>query len=150
MRKQINVIAAIALLLLKINSFAQYSDLEDATQTAFPQYSPTVIPSSPDAYGFTKYGNLPIGLNTGTVQYTLPVYTIQSGGLSHAISINYSSNGVKVDEMATRVGINWSLRAGGMITRTLMDQPDDATAVFPTFFQVQRSMVRGKIKENCL
>jgi hypothetical protein len=104
------------------------------SQSEFPQYSPNILPASPDATGFTRYGNLPVGLNTGTAQFSLPVYTIQSGSLSHSVGINYSSNGVKVDEMATRVGINWNLKAGGMITRAVMDMPDEATAVYPTFY----------------
>src|SRR5690242_2368877 len=83
----------------KIN--AQYSGLEGGGQSVFPQYSPNLLPPSPDAFSFTKYGTLPIGLNTGTVQFSLPIYTVKSGSLSHSISINYSSNGVKVDEMAT-------------------------------------------------
>src|ERR1044071_4041380 len=133
MRKQIKLITSVITLFLAQYSYSQDVSTTGGTQTVFPQYSPNVLPSSPDAYNFTKYGNLPIGLNTGTVQYTLPVYTIQSGSLSHGITINYSSNGVKVDEMATRVGINWSLRAGGVITRIVMDLPDDAPAVYPTF-----------------
>jgi hypothetical protein len=113
---------------------AQQTGFTSGEQTAFPQSSPNLLPASPDAYSFTRYGSLPIGLNTGTAQYSLPVYTIKSGSLSHTISINYNSNGVKVDEMATRVGINWSLKAGGMITRTVLDKPDGAPGVYPDFF----------------
>lgn len=98
------------------------------------QTLPNVLPPSPDAFNFTKYGNLQIGLNTGTVQINLPIYNIISGHLSQNISLDYSSNGVKVDEMASRTGINWTLRAGGVITRTVMDLPDEAPGVIPSFF----------------
>jgi YD repeat-containing protein len=103
-------------------------------QSVFPKFDPKVLPPSPDAYQFTRYGNLPVGLSTGTVQYAVPVYTIQAGSLQHAISLNYATNGVRVDEMPTRVGINWSLKAGGMITRTVMDKADDNPGVQPTAF----------------
>lgn len=95
------------------------------TQSEFPKFSPNVIPPSPDAFAFTKYGDLQIGLNTGTAQFSLPIYTIQSGSLSHNIGLSYSTNGVKVDAMASRVGIDWVLRAGGVITRNILDKPDD-------------------------
>ncbi len=91
----------------------------------FPKFSQNIIPPSPDAFAFTKYGGLQIGLNTGTAQFSLPIYTIQSGSLSHNIGLSYATNGVKVDAMASRVGIDWSLRVGGVITRNIMDKPDD-------------------------
>jgi hypothetical protein len=103
-------------------------------QSNFPQYMPTIMPPSPDAYSFTKYGNLPIGISTGTAQFNFPIYSLSSGKLKHEISLNYSSNGVRVDEMATRVGINWNLRVGGQITRIIMDKPDDAAGVSRTFY----------------
>ncbi|HML58862.1 MAG TPA: hypothetical protein PKA85_10875 [Ferruginibacter sp.] len=101
---------------------------------SFLEEVPNVLPQSPDAFNFTKYGSLPIGLNTGTAQYNIPVYNITSGKLSHSLSLNYSTNGVKVDEMSTRVGMNWNLKAGGVITRTVMDLPDEAPGVNPVFF----------------
>lgn len=104
------------------------------SQSVFPPTTPNPLPPSPDAFSFTKFGNLPIGLSTGTAQFSIPLYTIKSGGLSHALSLSYSSNGVKVDAMASRVGIDWNLRAGGVITRTVMDLPDGGASVQPTYY----------------
>ncbi|MEO1628222.1 MAG: hypothetical protein AAFV25_23940, partial [Bacteroidota bacterium] len=42
-------------------------------------------------------------------------------------SLNYHAGGVKVAEMASWVGLGWSLSAGGMVTRTTMGRPDDAS-----------------------
>lgn len=95
---------------------------------------PALLPPSPEAFQFTRYGNLPIGLNTGAAQFSLPVYTVRSGNLSHAISIGYSTNGIKVDEQAGRTGLGWSLRAGGVVTRTVMDKPDGGAGIQPTFY----------------
>lgn len=44
------------------------------------------------------------------------------------ISLNYSSNGLKVDEMPTKTGMSWVLNAGGVITRTVYDKPDEMYA----------------------
>jgi YD repeat-containing protein len=96
--------------------------------------APAILPPSPEAYQFVRYGNLPIGLNTGAAQFSLPVYTVRSGSLAHAISLGYSTNGIKVDEQPGRTGLGWNLRAGGVITRTVMDKPDGGAGIQPTYY----------------
>lgn len=93
-----------------------------------------LLPPTPDAASFTKFGNLPIGISTGTAKYDIPIYTIKSGSLSHEIVLSYSSNGTKVDEIAPRTGLGWNLNAGGVINRTVMDLPDGNPGVFPTYY----------------
>ncbi len=102
---------------------------------------PALLPPSPEAFQFTRYGNLPIGTSTGAAQFSLPVYTVRSGSLSHAVSIGYSTNGVKVDEQAGRTGLGWSLRAGGVVTRTVMDKPD--SVVQPTYYHGNATSILG-------
>ncbi len=109
-------------------------DAGTVTQSSFPQSNPNLIPPSPQAYSFNRYGSLPIGINTGTVQYSLPFYTIRAGHLSYTIAFSYASNGVRVDEMSTRVGMNWTMKAGGAITRTIRDRPDGGAGVTPAFY----------------
>lgn len=104
------------------------------TTSQLPTANPAILPPSPEAFQFTRYGNLPIGLSTGAAQFTLPVYTVRSGSLSHAISIGYSTNGVKTDELASRTGLGFSARMGGMITRTVFDKPDGGGGVQPTYY----------------
>jgi YD repeat-containing protein len=109
-------------------SFAQ------GTTSQLPAAKPVLLPPSPEAFQFTRYGNLPIGLSTGAAQFTLPVYTIRSGSLSHAISLGYSTNGVKTDELASRTGLGFSARMGGMISRVVMDKPDGSGGVQPAYY----------------
>ncbi|WP_315819968.1 hypothetical protein [Paraflavitalea speifideaquila] len=78
----------------------------------------------------TKYGDLPIGLFTGTAQFNIPLYNITSGKISHAVSVDYSTNGIKIDEIPGSVGSSWSLKAGGVITKTTLGLPDDVGSVF--------------------
>lgn len=93
--------------------------------------APDIIPPSPQAFSFTKYGNLPVGLFTGTAQYSIPIYSIKSGSLTHNLSLGYSTNGIKVDEIAGRTGMGWTFSAGGVITRTVQGLPDEfASRVF--------------------
>lgn len=80
---------------------------------------------SPNAASLGKFGDTPIGYHTGVPQISIPIFTVTEGGLSVPISLNYHSNGVKVDETASWVGLGWNLSAGGSISRTIMGGPDE-------------------------
>jgi YD repeat-containing protein len=85
-----------------------------------------IIPPSPQAFSIGKFGSNPIGLHTGTVRYSVPLFTFDAGGgYQIPISVSYSSNGVKVDEVASRVGLQWRMDFTGVINRTIMGAPDE-------------------------
>ncbi len=86
---------------------------------------PEVIPPSPNAASLGTYGQVPVGLFTGTPQISIPIHTLQGRSIAVPVSVNYGSNGIRVDEMASHLGLGWSLNAGGVITRTLRDDPDE-------------------------
>ncbi|GGH65908.1 hypothetical protein GCM10011379_19550 [Filimonas zeae] len=98
-------------------------------QTSLPALSnnaiPSIIPPAPEAFALTRYGNNPIGLSTGAVQYSVPLYTISTGTFSMPLSVSYSSNGLKVDEVSGRVGMQWKMDFAGIITRTVIGDPDE-------------------------
>lgn len=81
--------------------------------------------AAPTAASLGKYGDIPIGYNTGTPQISIPLYTVRSGSLSLPIGLSYHASGLKVQEKASWVGAGWSLNAGGAITRTVVGGPDD-------------------------
>lgn len=81
--------------------------------------------ASPNAASLGKYGDIPVGYNTGIPQVGVPLYTIKSGSLQLPISVSYHAGGLKVQEQASWVGAGWSLNAGGVITRTVVGAPDD-------------------------
>ncbi|HVY76441.1 MAG TPA: RHS repeat domain-containing protein [Puia sp.] len=83
-------------------------------------------PPSPTASSLGKYGETPVSLYTGVPNINLPVYTLKGRDLELPISLSYNAGGIKIDEIASWVGIGWSLNAGGVITRSLRGMPDDA------------------------
>lgn len=93
-----------------------------------PQVPEITLPS-PEAYALTKYGDIPINEFTGMVSANIPLYTLKSGKISVPVSLNYSGAGVKVNQTATWTGINWTLSAGGVITRTINDAPDEKETI---------------------
>ncbi len=87
---------------------------------------PTILPPSPHAFAMTRYGGINVGLQTGAARLEIPLYTLKTKNLSLPVSLSYSSSGIKVDEIAGRVGISWILNSGGVITRTVNDDPDES------------------------
>jgi hypothetical protein len=81
--------------------------------------------ASPNAASLGKFGDIPVNYHTGIPSIGIPLYTIQDGNLSVPISISYHAGGLKVDEPSSSVGAGWALNAGGVITRTVKDKPDE-------------------------
>ncbi len=98
------------------------------TGITFGQDLPQLIPVSPNAAGLSKYGSYPVDLNSGVPQISIPIYTIEQGTLKVPINISYHASGIKVNEMASMVGLGWSLNAGGIITRQVKGIPDEYTS----------------------
>ncbi len=92
-----------------------------------PNYGPPkVIPPSPTASALGRYGEIPVSLFTGMPSIGIPLYELPSKELSLPISLSYHASGVKVDDVASWVGINWSLDAGGVITRSVRAGKDES------------------------
>lgn len=88
----------------------------------------TVIPVSPNAASLGKYGEVPVGYYTGIPNISVPIYDINTGFLTLPINLSYHAGGIKVEEMASWVGLGWSLNAGGVISRQLRGLPDEASS----------------------
>jgi len=93
-------------------------------------YIPNIIQPSPNASSLMKFADVPVSTYTGTANVSVPVYTIQAKGISVPIGLDYNTSGIKLKEEAGWVGLGWSLNAGGMISRTIMDKDDFAGAYF--------------------
>ncbi len=86
---------------------------------------PKVIPPSPEASALGKFGETPVSLYTGVPEINIPIYSIAfASGFALPISLSYHAGGNRVDEIASNVGLGWSLNAGGVITCTVNDNPD--------------------------
>ncbi|WP_084019067.1 hypothetical protein, partial [Moheibacter sediminis] len=94
-------------------------------QSGVQEYTPQVAPPSPTAFEFATHGNIPLNGSSGGFSYSVPLYTIQQKDISVPISVDYFSNGVRVDGLAGIVGTDWSLRAGGVVSRVMRGLPDE-------------------------
>jgi YD repeat-containing protein len=62
---------------------------------------------------------------SGGATVTIPLLTIQSGACTLPLSLGYYTNGVKITDIGANTGRNWSLNAGGQISREVRGLPDD-------------------------
>ncbi|MFY0482310.1 hypothetical protein ACI6PS_06850 [Flavobacterium sp. PLA-1-15] len=79
--------------------------------------------SPPDVYSFEKYKINPLNHYTGKANVNIPIYTINTGNISYPISLNYDTGGIKVDQLASNVGLGWNL-SRTVITRTVNQNND--------------------------
>jgi hypothetical protein len=97
------------------------------------QQVPTIIPPSPQAQAFMRYGEIPVDYSTGVPGISIPLYTLKEKKLELPISISYHASGIKVNDVASEVGLGWVLNRGGMISRTTYEQPDEESTGQKTY-----------------
>ncbi|HEY9008863.1 MAG TPA: hypothetical protein VIM75_22160 [Ohtaekwangia sp.] len=85
---------------------------------------PKIIPPTPNAAAFAKYGNIPISTYTGVPEISIPLYEIKVRDISVPISLSYHASGIKVADESSRVGLGWVLNAGGVISRNIINRDD--------------------------
>lgn len=91
----------------------------------YMDYNNLQLPKTPNGASFATYGNTPVDLSTGIPQISIPIYTLEVDGVQVPISLSYHASGVLADELATAVGLKWTLNAGGGIYRTINGKPDE-------------------------
>ncbi|GGF25756.1 hypothetical protein [Flavobacterium limi] len=84
-----------------------------------------LVPKSPQSYAFEKYGNVPINMYTGSIDLKIPITSFDAGELNIPVLISYDSSGFIPHKKSDPAGMNWSLMAGGRITRKLNRIPDE-------------------------
>ena len=103
----------------EFNKFVQeHTDgSRSATDGGYDQLIKNTSPISPQAEALQKFGEFPMDYSTGVPQISIPLYEIKVGQFSFPISIVYHASGIKVQDMATPVGLGWTLSAGGVVNR---------------------------------
>jgi hypothetical protein len=91
-----------------------------------PLNTSRVIPPSPNASSLGKFVEVPVSLYTGIPQIGVPLHEITLGNIKIPVSLSYHAGGIKVNEIASNIGIGWALNAGGVITRSICGKPDES------------------------
>lgn len=88
-------------------------------------------PATPLAFSFAKYGDYPVDYNTGKVDMSVPIYTIESGSLTLPVGMSFHASGRLTNETNGVLGMRWALSTGYQITRTVNGFPDEWDEVPP-------------------
>ena len=83
------------------------------------------IPPSPESSSLIRSINVPVDKYTGAANIQIPLYTIKTQNIQIPIVLTYQSSGIKVQDVATWVGLGWNLSVGGRITRVVRHLPDE-------------------------
>ncbi|MBN1181206.1 MAG: hypothetical protein JXB49_02895 [Bacteroidales bacterium] len=84
-----------------------------------------ITPPSPNALSNIKFGDIPVSTYTGIPRIEIPLYEFKGKYIDLPVVMRYHAGGVRVEEIASNVGLGWALSAGGSVSRTVRGLPDD-------------------------
>ncbi|WP_447951112.1 hypothetical protein [Chryseobacterium koreense] len=87
-----------------------------------------MYPKTPEAAALSKFVDIPAGNYTGVADFTIPLYTIEFDGEKIPVELRYTTTGVTVGQLATRVGLGWVLNTGASLSQQVIGVQDK---VFP-------------------
>ncbi|RFS20977.1 hypothetical protein DVR12_16630 [Chitinophaga silvatica] len=112
MKKVIIISHCFLLLLLGSITYAQIPEIPKSVQ-------------SPNVAGLGLYGEVPVSHFTGLPNIEIPLYLFEDKQIKVPISLSYHASGFRPDQHPGWVGMGWNLIAGGVISRTIKDVPDE-------------------------
>lgn len=84
-----------------------------------------VKPPSAEAQSLGSFAEIPVDLYTGTVNISIPIYTVTQNDIQVPVSLSYHGGGIKVTDECGLVGLGWTLNVGGVISRIVRGFPDE-------------------------
>jgi hypothetical protein len=112
-------ILKLLLLIIPIVLFSQGNNFPPATSTIqIPTFS------TPEVSKLFRYSDFPNISSIGGTDIEIPIYTIKLDGLDIPVKLKYDTKGVKVADIASDVGLGWSLIYGGNIVKEVRDMDD--------------------------
>ncbi|CAL2106846.1 hypothetical protein T190115A13A_20126 [Tenacibaculum sp. 190524A02b] len=142
------VLQFICIMLFFKNAFSQ----ETGTSPTFSskQFYDNAVKkiTPPDATAFHESKLNSVNNYAGSASINVPLYQINQGGVTVPIQLNYISTGVKVNSVASNVGLNWSLDAGGSVTKVIKGF-EDFSVVFADAFRKKFPEEEGEISDEC-
>ncbi|MEQ9231337.1 MAG: hypothetical protein RIF46_11700, partial [Cyclobacteriaceae bacterium] len=144
----------------KVIAFIGFSILFGLTQPSLGQDSldpkVTVVPSSPDVASINKFTELPVGYYTGTPNISVPIIQLKCGLMNLPISLDYHASGLRVAEYSSWIGAGWTLKSGGVISRSIRGGTDerdlnDSRGFFygETYFLNSDGTLNGTVLSDC-
>lgn len=120
------------------------------SQETLKGYMPSVAAPSPTAFSFMNYGNIPVEGYDGSFTTSVPLFSERYRDVDIPINLSYRSNGVPIDALSGIMGTDWTLNAGGAVTRVMRGIPDDLaeTRWYPVQINPENSLDYSNILES--
>lgn len=112
----IRIIIALSIF-LPFSTIAQHS-------TQKPVSSFNSLISTPQAQQFQRYGEIPVDYSTGIPSITIPLGKLGIKNLDWPLELSYYSGGHKVGDVASNVGLGWTMTGIGMISANIYGKQD--------------------------
>ena len=94
------------------------------------QELPEIILPSPTVANLMRFEEVPVNHYTGIPDISIPIYNTKiSNTLNLSIDLNYNPSGIRIDERSGWTGTGWSLGSESVISRTVMDVPDEIYSI---------------------
>lgn len=114
------IISLFLLLFLLLKATVMYS------QDGHPETNFRIVPVSPNAASLGTYGLIPTDNYVGQARISIPIYEIDLDGKKFPIALSYHTDGTRVAQEATWIGLGWTLQAGGCVVRQVQGTDDFA------------------------
>ncbi|SFJ00082.1 hypothetical protein [Olleya namhaensis] len=93
----------------------------------FSQELPKIIQPSPTVSSLMRFEEVAINNYTGQPNISIPLFQKKLvNNFNFPISISYNTQGIKIDERSGWLGSGWSFFGEAVVSRTVMDVPDEA------------------------
>lgn len=122
----------ITIILLMVFGFFGFSQEQNSSE-----YNNTNLfnVKKPEVSGMMKFGEIPVNLFKGVPNINIPIFNHKGKEISVNIDLSYDASGIKVDQLASWVGLGWNLNVGGVITRDVQGLPDDYNTATPNYLK---------------
>lgn len=103
---------------------------------------------TPEVASLGKFGSYPVGYYTGSPNISIPLYSLKESDITIDMSLIYDGSGFIPNKEPGITGLNWSLLAGGVITRTVNWAPDDLNEDNTRIMNTHKGYIYGMKNAN--
>lgn len=86
--------------------------------------NPSTVPT-PNQGSLGQVCDVPVSAYSGKANINIPIYNTSQRGVDLNIVLFYDTSGILINQLPGWVGHNWTLSAGGAITRVINGSPDE-------------------------
>lgn len=79
----------------------------------------------------------PVNLLTGAVDFDIPIHTIKIDNYSLPISLHYETSGFRLTDLSSSIGLGWTIKGLGCITKTIKDVPDNTSCGYNSAYNYE-------------